>query len=1257
MKPKNRIYCAAMALLTSLFATSGAQAEEWILNNNGSWNDTANWSPASFPNAVGAVADFSTINISNHRDVNFNIPITIGSILFGDTDNNRQYRFKAGAAGTLTFDNGGISTITKNTGIGESITIPVTLNDTVEVTNNTSYSIDFNSTIDGVSGFTVNAGRLQLRSSTPTYSGPTILNNGGEVMFKNGNAIANPNTNILINEGILNKYYDGQILQSLGVAAGQLQILGGESGFSGNRNLDVIIGGNASTEVVWGSPYFKPTTLVLMGPWANPYGSTEFKNPLDLDGAPRTVAVNRDPEGQNGYGAINGLIRNSDVGNASGLTKTGPGNLLLTNNGNSYDGPTVVTDGVLMLGTAWNNSGGIPGGLSSTTSGLSNLEINGGNVRLAYYLKRPLGAGPTDFQITGGTSGFSHIQPDTWGRLSINNSTSYEVVWGDPFFKPDVFVLNEENASPTQVVQFQNKLDLNGADRTVATNAIKAITPGSANGFMTTAGGRITGVIQNTGATAGLIKTGPGHLQLTAANTYDGGTTINEGNLEFTKIAAMPATGAVTVNDGATLTVAVGGAGQWTTGTSGNGTLGGLLAGLGGQAPSTVTFVGTTGLGLNVTGSQSYAGVISGAGNLLVVGSGSLDLTGDNTFSGDIVVDGGATLFLTGDNSGATGSIRIINGFLQVDAANLPTGGVTYDSPGNNPAILANSGAFAPTIGSSDDIYWNNNGGFAATDSAFTVTANGGAIIDWSASTGFRGKKLMLGSSSSTATVELTNDIELDSNRTIRLFNNTGSSDDISILSGDIVESGSKHLYIEGAGTLSLTGNNAFGTGNRRLQISGPTVRALDGVGLPSTAVLFFANGVFESSGAFTRDISNASGNVYWNNRGGFSAHGGALNVNLQSGATLPWNATNGGFRSQDLYFGSETSDDIVTLQNDINLFGNRTVYVFDNPNTTADYTVFSGILANGSGTRELNKRGTGKLLLNGVNSYTGQTRVHQGSLGGSGTLAGKLRMEAGSNLAPGASVGTLTVLGNLEIDPLAGGSGVLEYELDSIVVSDKIAVGGIAIIGTAKLGLSDFVFTDVGGLQNGTYTLISGGAPVDGTLAGDTNGTLGLATIDLQLSGNDVELVVSGLAAGSPYDTWASLSGLTLGVNDGPNDDPEGDGVDNTLEWILGGDPLAQDSATMLPAAVGDIGTGLTLTFTREEDAISEATLLVQWNTDLSSTWNDVTIGASTSGPDGNGVVVTITDASDPDDVSVNIPASNAPNGKIFARLKATQP
>ena len=962
--------------------------------------------------------------------------------------------------------------------------------------------------------------------------------------------------------------------------------------------------------------------------------------------------MQKDPAGEGGYGSIEGLIQNSDTQNPSGLTKTGPGMLLLTNKNNSYDGPTIVNEGVLALGNGWTNAQSIPGGISNATATTgSNLELNGGNVRLAYYLKRSLGSGPGQLQITGGASGFSHIQPDTWGRLSINNNTNYEVVWGSDFFKPDALVLNEENAEPSQVVQFQNKLDLNGATRTVATNAVASITPGSANGYMTTAGGRITGVIRDSVGGGGLIKTGPGHLQLTAANTYDGGTTINEGELEFTKIAAMPSAGEVTVNDGTTLTVAVGGSGEWTTGSSGNGTLGGLLAGLGGQAGSTVSFVGTTNLGLNVSGDQSYSGVIASAGNIMVKGSGSLQLTGDNTFSGDIYVDGGATLILSGDNSGANGAIRIVNGYLQADPSNIPAGGVIYDSPGNNPAIVQGSGAFAPTTGNGNDLYWSNGGGFAASDAAFTVSANGGDDINWRSGNGFNGKVLHLGSPSSTAPVEITNNITFDRDQTIRLFNNTGSSDDVSILSGNVVASGDRHLYVGGQGTLALTGTNQFGSGNKMLQISdNAVVRAVDGVGLPAAAVLYFNTGRFESSGTFERNISNASGNVYWNGRGGFAANGGPLNVNLQGGATILWDQTNGGFRSQELYMGSDTADNVVTMTNNIDLRGNRTIRTYGNPNSDADAIVFSGVLANGSGSsRSMQIRGSGTLLYTNDNTYTGETRVHDTvTFGGTGSVAGKLRMERSTKLSPGTSIGTLSVAGNLELDQLAGHSdGKLLFELGPISASDKVQVGGEINIGAAKLDLGDFEFTDLGGLENGTYTLISGVLPVNGTLNSNTNGTLGDATIDLQISdsGSDIELVVSGLTASDPYATWAT-------GNEAFDGDANGDGISNGMAFLMGAADPSADARGLMPA-MANTAEGLQLSFTMLDSASrGDATLNLMHSADL-GTWTEVAIPESDAVTDG--VTFTITGTGTLN-VTATIAHSHAVDGKLFGRVGASE-
>ena len=113
----------------------------------------------------------------------------------------------------------------------------------------------------------------------------------------------------------------------------------------------------------------------------------------------------------------------------------------------------------------------------------------------------------------------------------------------------------------------------------------------------------------------------------------------------------------------------------------------------------------------------------------------------------------------------------------------------------------------------------------------------------------------------------------------------------------------------------------------------------------------------------------------------------------------------------------------------------------------------------------------------------------------------------------------------------MAGGAGLLKFELDAIRrSSDKITVGGTLTIGNGTLGLSDFDLTNLGGLQNGTYTLISSGGlnGGDSLNASDVDGTLGLATIQLQISGNNVVLDVTGLAGGSAYDTWEATNAPT---------------------------------------------------------------------------------------------------------------------------------
>ncbi len=108
----------------------------------------------------------------------------------------------------------------------------------------------------------------------------------------------------------------------------------------------------------------------------------------------------------------------------------------------------------------------------------------------------------------------------------------------------------------------------------------------------------------------------------------------------------MPATGAVTVANGATVAVNAGGAGEWTNGTSGNGTIGGLFAGLGGQGGSTVTLAPGSAVGIDTTnavgGSFTYSGSIANAGvGLTKLGAGTLVLAAANTYTGATTLTAG----------------------------------------------------------------------------------------------------------------------------------------------------------------------------------------------------------------------------------------------------------------------------------------------------------------------------------------------------------------------------------------------------------------------------------------------------------------------------------------------------------------------------------------------------------------------------------------------------------------------------------------
>jgi autotransporter-associated beta strand protein len=523
----------------------------------------------------------------------------------------------------------------------------------------------------------------------------------------------------------------------------------------------------------------------------------------------------------------------------------------------------------------------------------------------------------------------------------------------------------------------------------------------------TTNGGWI-GSLADSGHGTGQVILGDQTLTLTNASDTFTGNIWGTGGLHVmagteTLAGVNGYTGWTTIDNGATLALWGSGSIASSSGVTANGTFD-ISNTTNGAWITTLAGSGWVNLGAqNLTltnASGTFSGVIQGSGGVAVT-AGTEALSGANTFSGDSLVANGATLALWGAGSAANAGIYV-DGTL--DISNTTNGGwigsLADSGHGTGQVILGDQ---TLTLTNASDTFTGNiwgTGGLHVMGGIETL-AGANAYTGWT--TIDSGATLALwGSGSIAASSGVTANGVLD-------ISNTSNGAWITTLAG----SGWVDL---GAQTLTLT--NASGTFSGVIQDGGASAA--------TGGWLVLASGTEVLSGA----------NTY---TGGTWIDKGAILV-LGAGGTTGSIATN------------------VVDNGDL---------VFNHSNT-----VTFGWNISGSGT--MWQAGTGTTILNGMNTVTGEVYVANGTLevgdaahpnavldahlggvdvwagatlSGHGTIVGAVTNTSGGTVAPGGTIGTLTVGSYTQ-----GANSTLAIEVSPTASSELVSLGPVTLAGTLAL-------------------------------------------------------------------------------------------------------------------------------------------------------------------------------------------------------------
>ena len=413
--------------------------------------------------------------------------------------------------------------------------------------------------------------------------------------------------------------------------------------------------------------------------------------------------------------------------------------------------------------------------------------------------------------------------------------------------------------------------------------------------------------------------------------------------------------------------------------------------------------------------------------------------TNASTNRGDAIIDThGNMLTWYGSLQGGVGSLRVINSggvpgililgtdkkaFINPFGSGLPAG--TVNLTVQNGAIVQTSGTVTPTGG---ELGSETGAGGAV----LAIKLDNGQIRSESGGYSFQ-RNLILGAGGGS----------LDVGAWIQTFTGTVSGP------GALAKEGTGTLVIDNpSGT--WTGGTAIHSGTLQLGRGGSNGLLPGSPGNPSSVVinpgatLKFNRG---SNKSFFDIISGAGGITVANSP---TATVRLVSINTYTGPTT--------ISSGTLMIGQGNSGEPGSIVSSV--VNNNGTLVF---NRVEDLTYAGAI----SGAGAMTKEAAGKLVLTGTNSYTGATTVNAGTLlvngvigtsavtvtggtlGGNGLINGPVTIQSAGRLAPGTSIGALTISNSLSL------SGVTVMELNAAAGTNDLVRGLTSVSYGGRLTLT----------------------------------------------------------------------------------------------------------------------------------------------------------------------------------------------------------